>query len=115
MTPKDKRDYLNLLIKAIVAHDDAFSIDMHTGAICWEADTDQTIYCTPAWEYVEDDNLELPDDGVIYISFYWIEDDGDRHVCIPFHTSYDNIESDVSDYMYIVKSWVNTITKGYLK
>ena len=61
MIPEDKRNYVNRLIKAIVANDDAFNIDMHTGAVCWEADTDQTVYCTPAWEYVGDPTLELPE------------------------------------------------------
>ena len=111
MTPKDKRDYLNLLIKAIVAHDEDFSIDMHTGAVCWEVETNRTIYCTPAWEYVSDDNLELPDDGVIYITFDWVEDDRDRTANIDFYTSYDNIALDVSDYMYILKQF----NEEYLK
>jgi len=105
MTPKDKRDYLNLLIKAIADHDEDFSVDMHTGAVCWEVETNRTIYCTPAWEYVSDDNLELPDDGVIYITFDWVEDDRDRTANIDFYTSYDNIALDVSDYMYILKCW----------
>lgn len=105
MTPKDKRDYLNLLIKAIVAHDEDFSIDMHTGAVCWEVETNRTVYCTPAWEYVSDDRLELPDDGVIYITFDWVEDDKDKSVTVTFYTSYDNIALDVSDYMCILKSW----------
>lgn len=111
MTPKDKRDYLEALLKAIVAHDDAFSIDMHTGAVCWEVDTDRTIYCTPAWEYIGDPSLELPDDGVIYISFYWVEDDCDNHAIVSFYTSYDNIVADMHDYMHIVK----TFRAEYLK
>jgi hypothetical protein len=111
MTPKDKRDYLNLLLNAIVKHDEDFSVDMYTGAICWEAETNRTIYCTPAWEYLEDDRLELPDDGVIYITFDWIEDDRDRTVNIEFYTSYDNIVADVCDYMYIVKQF----NEEYLK
>jgi hypothetical protein len=105
MTPKDKRDYLNLLIKAIVAHDEDFSIDMHTGAVCWEVETNRTIYCTPAWEYVSDESLDLPDDGVIYVTFDWVEDDRDRNVSIVFFTSYDNIAADMYDYMYILKQF----------
>ena len=65
MIPEDKRNYVNRLIKAIVAHDD----------------------------------------GVIFISFYWVETDGDWHVSIPFHTSYDNIVADMYDYMYILKQF----------
>jgi len=105
MTPKDKRDYLNLLIKAIADHDEDFSVDMHTGAVCWEVETNRTIYCTPAWEYVSDESLELPEDGMIDITFDWIEDDRDRNVSIVFFTSYDNIESDLADYMYILKQF----------
>ena len=110
MTPKDKRDYLNLLIKAIADHGEDFSVDMHTGAVCWEVETNRTVYCTPAWEYVENDSLELPDDGVIYVTFDWVEGDRDRNVSIVFFTSYDNIESDLAGYMYILKSW-----REYLK
>jgi hypothetical protein len=110
MTQKDKRDYLNLLIKAIVAHDEDFSVDMHTGAVCWEMETNQTVYCTPAWAYIEDSTLDLPDDGAFHITFDWVEDDRDKTVSVMFFTSYDNIESDVGDYMYILKSW-----REYLK
>ena len=110
MTPKDKRDYLNLLIKAIADHDEDFFYT-HTGAVCWEMETNQTIYCTPAWEYVSDDRLELPDDGGIGITFDWIEDDKDKSVTVTFYTSYDNIESDVADYMYILSNF----REGYLK
>jgi hypothetical protein len=110
MTPKDKRDYLNLLIKAIADHDEDFNVDMHTGAVCWEMETGRTIYCTPAWEYVSDESLELPDDGMIGITFDCIEDDRDKTVSVMFFTSYDNIESDLADYMYILKSW-----REYLK
>jgi hypothetical protein len=110
MTQKDKRDYLNLLIKAIVDHDEDFSVDMHTGAVCWEMETNQTVYCTPAWVYIEDPTLELPDDGAFYINFDWVEDDRDKTVSVMFFTSYDNIESDLADYMYILKSW-----REYLK
>ena len=108
MTPKDKRDYLNLLIKAIADHEDFF-YDAG-GAVCWEVETNKTVYCTPAWEYVSDDRLELPDDGDIGITFDWVEDDRDKTVSVMFFTSYDNIESDVADYMYILKSW-----REYLK
>jgi hypothetical protein len=104
MTPKDKRDYLNLLLNAIVRHDEDFFYT-HTGAICWEVETNKTVYCTPAWEYVENDSLELPDDGEIGITFDWIEDDRDRNVFIGFYTSYDNLESDLADYMYILNYW----------
>lgn len=110
MTPKDKRDYLNLLIKAIADHDEDFSIDIHTGAVCWEMETNQTVYCTPAWVYIEDPTLELPDDGAFYITFDWVEDDRDKSVTVSFYTSYDNLESDLADYMYILKSW-----REYLK
>ena len=105
MTPKDKRDYLELLIKAIADHDEDFSVDMHTGAVCWEVETNKTIYCTPAWEYVSDERLELPDDGDIGITFDWVEDDRDRDVSVVFFTSYDNIESDVADYMHILSNF----------
>jgi len=111
MTKNDKRDYLNLLIKAIADHDEDFSIDMHTGAVCWEVETNRAIYCTPAWEYVSDERLELPDDGVIYVTFDWIDDDRDRTVRTMFFTSYDNIESDVADYMHILKQF----NEEYLK
>jgi len=111
MTKNDKRDYLNLLIKAIGDHDEDFSIDMHTGSVCWEVETNRVIYCTPAWEYVEDPTMELPDDGAIGVSFDWIEDDRDNNVTVRFYTSYDNIESDVGDYMYIL----NDFRKRYLK
>ena len=105
MTQKDKRDYLNLLIKAIADHDKDFSIDMHTGAVCWEVETNKTIYCTPAWEYVSDERLELPDDGDIGITFDWVEDDRDKTVSVMFFTNYDNIESDVADYMHILSNF----------
>lgn len=105
MTPNDKRDYLNLLIKAIVDHDEYFSIDMHTGAVCWEVETNKTVCGTPAWEYVSDERLELPDDGDIGVTFDWIEDDRDRTVRTMFFTSYDNIESDVADYMHILSNF----------
>ena len=105
MTPNDKRDYLNLLIKAIVDHDEYFSIDMHTGAVCWEVETNKTVCGTPAWEYVSDERLELPDDGDIGVTFDWIEDDRDRTVRTMFYTCYDNIESDVADYMCVLKCW----------
>jgi len=112
MTPKDKRDYLNLLLKGIADHDEDFSVDTHTGAVCWEVETNRTVYCTPAWEYVENDSLELPDDGEIGITFDWIDDlERDRNVFIGFYTSYDNIESDLADYMYIL----NDFRKRYLK
>ena len=111
MTPKDKRDYLDLLLNTIADHDEDFSVDMHAGAICWEVETNRTIYCTPAWEHVEDPMLELPDDGEIGISFDWIEDDRDNNVTIGFYTSYDNIDLDVSDYMCIL----NNFRKRYLK
>jgi len=110
MTPKDKRDYLELLLKAIVDHDEDFFYDAG-GGICWEVETNRTVCCTPAWEYVSDDNLELPDDGVIYISFYWVEDDCDNHAIVSFYTSYDNIKSDVADYMHILKQF----NEEYLK
>ena len=105
MTPKDKRDYLELLLKAIADHDEDFSIDIHTGAVCWEAETNRTVYCTPAWEYVSDERLELPDDGDIGITFDWIEDDRDRTVRTMFFTSYDNLESDLADYMHILSNF----------
>jgi hypothetical protein len=111
MTPKDKRDYLNLLIKGIVDHDEDFSIDMHTGAVCWEVETNRTVYCTPAWEYVEDPTLELPDDGMIDVTFDWIEDDRDRTITAVFYTSYDDIGGDLADYMYILRNF----REGYLK
>ena len=104
MTPKDKRDYLNLLIKAIVDHDEDFFYDAG-GAVCWEVETNKTVYCTPAWEYVSDDRLELPDDGDIGITFDWVEDDRDRTANIDFYTSYDNIESDLADYMHILSNF----------
>mgnify|MGYP000199209852 CR=1 FL=1 len=104
MTPKDKRDYLELLLNAIVRHDEDFFYT-HTGAVCWEVETNRTVYCTPAWEYLEDSTLELPDDGEIGITFDWIEDDRDRNMFIGFCTSYDNIESDLADYMYILNYW----------
>ena len=110
MTQKDKRDYLNTLIEAIVAHDEDFFYDAG-GAVCWEVETNRVICCTPAWEYVSDERLELPDDGVIYITFDWAEDDRDRTVHIDFYTSYDNIALDVSDYMYILKQF----NEEYLK
>ena len=103
MTQKDKRDYIELLLNAIVKHDDFFYT--HTGAVCWEVETNKTVYCTPAWEYVSDERLELPDDGDIGITFDWIDDDKDKSVTVTFYTSYDNIALDVSDYMYILKSW----------
>ena len=103
MTPKDKRNYLELLIKAIADHED-FSVDMHTGAVCWEMETNQTVYCTPAWEYIEDPTLDLPDDGDIGVTFDWIED-RDRTVRTMFFTSYDNLESDLADYMHILKQF----------
>jgi hypothetical protein len=105
MTPKDKRDYIELLINAIADHDEDFSIDMSIEAVCWEAETNKTVYCTPAWAYLEDPSLELPDDGDIGVTFDWIEDDRDRTVIIDFYTSYDNIALDVSDYMYILKQF----------
>jgi hypothetical protein len=104
MTQKDKRDYVELLLRAIVAHDDDFFYT-HTGAVCWEVETNQVICCTPAWEYVEDDRLELPDDGDIGVTFDWIDDDKDRTVRTMFYTSYDNIESDVADYMHILSNF----------
>ena len=110
MTPKDKRDYLELLLNAIVKHDEDFFYT-HTGAVCWEVETNKTVYCTPAWEYVEDERLELPDDGDIGITFDWIEDDKDKSVTVTFYTSYDSIESDVADYMYILSNF----REGYLK
>ena len=105
MTKNDKRNYLELLLNAIVAHDEDFSVGMHTGAVCWEVETNKTVYCTPAWEYVSDDRLELPDDGDIGVTFDWIDDDRDRTVRTMFYTCYDNIESDVADYMYILKQF----------
>ena len=105
MTPKDKRTYIELLIKAIADHDEDFSVDMHTGAVCWEVETNKTVYCTPAWEYVSDERLELPDDGDIGVTFDWIDDDRDRTVRTMFFTSYDNIESDVADYMHILSNF----------
>jgi len=104
MTQKDKRNYLKLLLNAIVRHDEDFFYT-HTGAVCWEAETNRTVRCTPAWEYVSDERLELPDDGAIGVSFDWIEDDRDRNITVTFYTSYDNIESDVGDYMYILKQF----------
>ena len=104
MTPKDKRDYLELLIKAIVDHDEDFSIDMHTGAVCWRMEAGRTVDCTPSWAYIEDPT-DLPDDGVFHITFDWVEDDRDKTVSVVFFTSYDNLESDLADYMYIIKSW----------
>lgn len=104
MTPKDKRDYLELLLNAIVKHDEDFFYT-HTGAVCWEVETNKTIYCTPAWEYIRDPSLELPDDGAIYITFDWVEDDRDMTESIDFYTSYDNIESDVADYMHILSNF----------
>lgn len=105
MTPKDKRTYIELLIKAIVDHGEDFSVDMHTGAVCWEVETNRTVYCTPAWEYVSDESLELPEHGEIGITFDWIEDDRDRTITAVFYTCYDNIESDLADYMCVLKCW----------
>jgi hypothetical protein len=105
MTPKDKRTYIELLLNAIVKHDEDFSIDMHTGAVCWEMETNQTVYCTPAWVYIEDPTLDLPDDGDIGVTFDWIDDDKDKSVTVTFYTSYDNIESDVADYMHILSNF----------
>ena len=104
MTPKDKRDYIELLLNAIVKHDEDFFYDAG-GAVCWEVETNRVICCTPAWEYVSDDRLELPDDGDIGVTFDWIDDDRDRTIRVMFYTCYDNIESDVADYMYILKQF----------
>lgn len=104
MTPKDKRDYLELLLNAIVKHDEDFFYT-HTGAVCWEMETNQTVYCTPAWVYIEDPTLDLPDDGDIGVTFDWIDDDKDKSVTVTFYTSYDNIESDVADYMHILSNF----------
>lgn len=110
MTPKDKREYLELLLNTIVKHDE-YLFYTHTGAVCWEVETNKTVYCTPAWEYVSDERLELPDDGDIGITFDWIDDDKDKSVTVTFYTSYDSIESDVADYMYILSNFRD----GYLK
>ena len=104
MTKNDKRTYIELLIKAIVDHDEDFSVDMHTGAVCWKMETGRTVDCTPSWAYIEDPT-DLPDDGTFYITFDWVEDGRDRDVSVMFFTSYDNLESDLADYMYIIKSW----------
>ena len=104
MTKNDKRTYIELLIKAIVDHDEDFSVDMHTGAVCWKMETGRTVDCTPSWAYIEDPT-DLPDDGVFHITFDWVEDDRDKTVSVVFFTSYDNLESDLADYMYIIKSW----------
>ena len=83
MTPKDKRDYLNLLIKAIADHD---------GAVCWEMETGRTVYYTPSWAYIAD----LPDDGAFHITFDWVEDDRGRAVRTMFFHSFQILLSKVA-------------------